>query len=110
MRHVVTRASSVIDSAWTMDTLDGTGSPWRLKLTTYTNSPDGLTCNVAGNMPSVTRPTGWLVVVEYFQSAPFGWPCAIDTKSDVPAGSSASPCGPSMSTGITPVSNCRSTW
>ena len=54
--QVVMRATSIISSAATTETDDGTMSPCRLKFTTYTNAPSGDTCSVAGNMPSSTRP------------------------------------------------------
>jgi hypothetical protein len=36
-------------------------------------------CIVAGNIPTVVRPTTASVAAEYFQTLPFGCPCAIDT-------------------------------
>ena len=55
------RATSSIPSVATTDTDEGTRSPCRLKLTTKANSPSGVTCAVAGNMPSVTWPSGTIV-------------------------------------------------
>ena len=55
--HVCTRATSIISSVATIDTLeDGTISPCRLKFTTYANAPSGVICIVAGKSPSITRP------------------------------------------------------
>ena len=70
--HVVMRAISSISPVATTDTDEGTMSPCRLKLTTYRNSPSGVVCIVAGNIPRVTRPTTASSFVEYFHTLPKG--------------------------------------
>ena len=77
--HVGTRATSTISSVATIETLDGTMSPWRLKLTTYANSPSGVICSVAGKLPSITRPASESFASAYFHRNPYGVPCAVDT-------------------------------
>ena len=92
----------------TTDTDDGTRSPCRLKLTTYRNSPSGVTCIVAGNIPSVTWPSTVSSATAYFHTEPNGCPCASETKYVLPSGDMATPCGPSMSFGMRPVGSVRS--
>ena len=77
--HVTGRATSIIWSVSTIDTDEGTMSPCTLKFTTKTSAPSGVTCAVAGKSPSVTRPSTESPSVEYFQSVPYGVPCATET-------------------------------
>ena len=65
--HVWMRATSMNGSVLTTLTLDGVISPWRLKFTTYTNPPSGVTCAVAGKFHSSTRPTTSFVRASSFQ-------------------------------------------
>ena len=80
MVQVGMRAISIISPVSTTETLDGSISPWRLKFTTQAKKPSGLTCTVAGKLPSSTRPTASLVEARNFQRLPNGLPCAIETK------------------------------
>ena len=100
--HVVGRATSVIVGACTIDTLDGTGSPCRLKLTTKRNCPSGVRPIVAGNSPRFTRPTSESPSVVNFHTLPNGVPCASETYQYRPSGETVMPCGPSTSAGIDP--------
>src|SRR5262249_3930273 len=70
--HVGMRAISSISPVATTETEDGTMSPCRVKLTRERNSPSGVVCSVAGNIPSVTRPTTESSFVEYFHTVPYG--------------------------------------
>src|SRR6185503_6603360 len=77
--HVGIRATSVIVCVETTETVDGTISPCKLKLTTKRKLPSGETSRVAGKSPSVAFPTTASFLVEYFQTVPNGRPCAIET-------------------------------
>ena len=57
----------------------GTIAPCRLKFTTKARWPSGVTCAVAGKLPSCTRPTTALSLVRNFQKLPYGVPWAVDT-------------------------------
>ena len=74
------RAISIISLVSTTETLEGSISPCRLKFTTQAKNPSGLTCTVAGKLPSSTRPTGSLVDARNFHRLPNGLPCAVETK------------------------------
>jgi hypothetical protein len=73
------RATSVIVCVETTETVDGTMSPCRLKLTTKRKLPSREISSVAGKSPSVAFPTTASFFVEYFQTVPNGRPCAIVT-------------------------------
>src|SRR6185369_16998407 len=77
--HVGMRAISVIVWVDTTETVDGTMSPCRLKLTTKRKLPSGVMSIVAGKFPSVVLPRTESSFVEYFQTVPKGRPCAIET-------------------------------
>ena len=100
--HVVMRAISTISAADTTDTSLGSISPWRLKFTTNANEPSGVTCVVAGKLPSMTLPSTSPVVALYFVSLPNGLPWAVVTKYCVASGETATPCGPATSVGDHP--------
>src|SRR5829696_44240 len=89
------RATSTMGSVATTETDDGTMSPCRLKFTTKANAPSGVTCTVAGKLPSITRPATESPSSEYFHRKPKGVPCAVDTKRNFLSGDSATPWGPS---------------
>ena len=79
MVQVVIRATSTISPVATTETVDGTISPCRLKFTTHAYQPSGLTCTVAGKLPSSTRPTGSSLPTLNFQRLPSGVPWAVVT-------------------------------
>ena len=63
------------------DTVDGSGSPWRLKLT-YTNSPDGLTWVKREHAERDLSEAGTMPSLEHFKTRPFGCPWASETKME----------------------------
>ena len=79
MAQVVMRAISCRLSVRTTLTSLATISPCRLKFTTTTLLPSGVTCAVAGKLPSMTCPAYALLRVSNFQSTPYGVPCAVVT-------------------------------
>src|SRR4029434_7871682 len=81
-------------------------SPWKSELGTYAHSPSGDRPIVVGNMPTLTRPRSESVPVEYFQTAPNGVPCDMDTYQNRPSGETATLCGPlnSLAMSLTEIS------
>ena len=106
--HVVMRAISTISLADTTETSLGSISPCRLKFTTKTREPSGVTCAVAGKLPSMTLPSTALVAVLNLVSRPKGVPCAVVTKYWFVLGATATPCGPATSMVDQPTYRSRS--
>ncbi len=85
-----------------MDTVLGSGSPWKFEFTANANPPTGGTATVEGNSPSSMRPTALSDPVSYFHSEPKGKPWPKVRYQCVPAGSTKMPWGPSISAGSVP--------
>ena len=66
--HVSILAISCIPVAKIAETELGTGLPCRLKLTTKSESPSGVTAIVAGNMPTPALPRSWSLPAVYFHT------------------------------------------
>ena len=73
--------------------------PCRSKLAAYSRRVAAAMSSVAGYIPNVTSPTHASVPVSYLCTLPNGTPWAIDTYQCRPSGSTAMPCGPSVSAG-----------